>query len=168
MICPEIIITFDLRITPKWSQVEAEAFIQRVCDEAGDEITFDYILKGPIIPETPMTADNRWWTTFKSGCDLASVTKFLIKRTKSLRDITCKNNNTVFYRGIHLLPMICPGATDARFLREIGIPAFGFSPMNNTPILLHDNNEFVNEKVFLKGIEIYEKIIQNICSTEGD
>lgn len=60
--------------------------------------------------------------------------------------------------------MICPGATDARFVRELGIPAFEFSPINNTPSLLHDNNEFINEKVFLKGIEIYEEIIKNLSN----
>lgn len=62
--------------------------------------------------------------------------------------------------------MICPGATDARFLRAKGIPALGFSPMNNTPILLHDNDEFVNEKIFLRGIEIYETVLQKLTSSD--
>lgn len=38
-------------------------------------------------------------------------------------------------------PEIFPASTDARYFRELGIPAFGFSPMANTPILLHDHNE---------------------------
>ena len=38
-------------------------------------------------------------------------------------------------------PEIFPASTDARNFRELGIPAFGFSPMANTPILLHDHNE---------------------------
>lgn len=41
----------------------------------------------------------------------------------------------------------------------MGIPVLGFSPMNNTPILLHDHNERLNEKTFLRGIEIYQEII---------
>lgn len=56
------------------------------------------------------------------------------------------------------------GATDSRFLRRVGIPAFGFSPMNNTPILLHDHNEFINEVVFLRGIEIFCGIIEELAS----
>jgi aminoacylase len=36
---------------------------------------------------------------------------------------------------------IFPAATDCRFVRHAGIPGFGFSPMANTPILLHDHNE---------------------------
>lgn len=46
----------------------------------------------------------------------------------------------------------------------MGIPAFGFSPMNNTPVLLHDHNERLNEKVFLKGIDIFEDIISEMAS----
>lgn len=38
-------------------------------------------------------------------------------------------------------PEIFMASTDARFPRFEGIPSFGFSPMANTPILLHDHNE---------------------------
>lgn len=38
-------------------------------------------------------------------------------------------------------PEIFPASTDARYFRERGLPAIGFSPMANTPILLHDHNE---------------------------
>lgn len=38
-------------------------------------------------------------------------------------------------------PEIFPAATDSRYVRQEGIIAFGFSPMANTPILLHDHNE---------------------------
>ena len=45
----------------------------------------------------------------------------------------------------------------------MGIPAIGFSPMNNTPILLHDHDEFLNETVFLRGIDIFVDIVANIA-----
>ena len=38
-------------------------------------------------------------------------------------------------------PEIFPASTDARYFQERGLPAIGFSPMANTPILLHDHNE---------------------------
>ena len=47
---------------------------------------------------------------------------------------------------------------------QAGIPALGFSPMNNTPILLHDHNEFLNENVFMKGIDIYCEIIPAVAN----
>ena len=40
----------------------------------------------------------------------------------------------------------------SRYLREVGIPAIGYSPMPNTPTLLHDHDEFLNETIFLKEI----------------
>ncbi|CAJ2674015.1 unnamed protein product [Trifolium pratense] len=42
-------------------------------------------------------------------------------------------------------PEIFPASTDARYFRNLGLPAIGFSPMANTPILLHDHNEVVPE-----------------------
>lgn len=36
--------------------------------------------------------------------------------------------------------------------------------MNNTPVLLHDHDEFLNETVFLKGIDIYETLLENIVN----
>lgn len=67
----EIVITFDFRISPTWSEKEAEDFIDRVCRGAGDEVEYEYICKGPLIPETPLTPENKWWMTFKRGCDEA-------------------------------------------------------------------------------------------------
>lgn len=40
--------------------------------------------------------------------------------------------------------------------------------MNNTPILLHDNDEFLKADIYLKGIEIYKKIIANVADLEHD
>lgn len=44
--------------------------------------------------------------------------------------------------------------------------------MNRTPVLLHDHNEFLNEQVFLRGIDIYARLLPALASvpplpTEG-
>lgn len=59
---------------------------------------------------------------------------------------------------------VFPGGTDSRYIRSVGIPAIGFSPMNNTPVLLHDHDEYLEADVFLKGIEIYKKIIERVAN----
>lgn len=46
----------------------------------------------------------------------------------------------------------------------MGYKAIGFSPMINTPVLLHAHNEYLNEKVFLKGIDVYEKLIERLAN----
>jgi aminoacylase len=62
-------------------------------------------------------------------------------------------------------PQIFPAATDIRYVRAVGIPALGFSPINNTPVLLHDHNEFLNEKTFLRGIDIYCHLITELANS---
>lgn len=76
----------------------------------------------------------------------------------------CNNSESFIhtFRNVKIDPQVFPAATDSRFIRVKGIPAFGFSPINNTPILLHDHNEFLNEKIFLRGIEIFEGIIKDL------
>lgn len=61
-------------------------------------------------------------------------------------------------------PEIFFASTDCRYVRQEGIPAFGFSPMANTPVLLHDHNEFLNAKEYIKGITVYEEIIKAYSS----
>ncbi|XP_057500590.1 uncharacterized protein LOC130784649 isoform X1 [Actinidia eriantha] len=61
-------------------------------------------------------------------------------------------------------PEIFPASTDARVFRDKGLPAIGFSPMTNTPILLHDHNEFLRKDEYLKGVDIYESIIEAYAS----
>ena len=36
--------------------------------------------------------------------------------------------------GHTIVPQVFPAATDSRFLRELGVKAFGFSPMRNTEV----------------------------------
>lgn len=40
-----------------------------------------------------------------------------------------------------LVPEICTASTDMRYLRQKEIAAFGFSSIQDTPQLVHDNNE---------------------------
>ena len=55
---------------------------------------------------------------------------------------------------------------EARYLREYGIPSIGFSPMIREEILLHDHNERLNEKTFLRGVEIYETVLKNLAEVQ--
>jgi aminoacylase len=73
-----------------------------------------------------------------------------------------KNN----FRGCKIKPQIFPGGTDSCYIRALGIPAIGFSPMNHTPVLLHDHDEFLEADTYLRGIEIYKKIIQKVANVD--
>lgn len=130
-------IGFDMRITPSTDIVQFENKLREWVKEAGEGIEMEFLQKFTDQTMTSVSKEDPWFQAFTRATD-----KHQLK----------------------IEPRIFPAGTDSRYIREIGIPAFGFSPMNNTPILLHDHNEFLNEKIFLKGIEIFCDVISEIAS----
>lgn len=59
---------------------------------------------------------------------------------------------------------VMAGGTDIQYLRELNIPAIGFSPIIQTPILLHDHNEFLTADMYLTGIGIWKEIILKVAN----
>lgn len=53
---------------------------------------------------------------------------------------------------------------DSHCIFQVGIPVVGFSPINNTPVLLHANDEYLNTATFLKGIQVYLHIIPAVAN----
>lgn len=133
----EMDVSFDMRIPPTVNLQEFEEQIKRWCSEAGEGITYKFAQKHMGQNTTSTDDSDPWWNTFSSCCKSMNMT---------------------------LKKEIFPAATDSRFIRAVGLPAIGFSPMNHTPILLHDHNEYLNEQVFLKGIQVYEKLVPALAS----
>ncbi|XP_054266599.1 aminoacylase-1-like [Macrosteles quadrilineatus] len=133
---PELRAVFDCRVSLNYDHDEFEKWIDEVCKQAGEGVRVEIQDKKKRIEPTRLSDKNPWWVALKSQFDQMGV----------------KVNTQIF-----------PAATDARYIRGLGIPAFGFSPMNNTPVLLHDHDEFLNRKVFLNGIQIYVKLISALA-----
>mmetsp|Transcript_2486 Transcript_2486/g.3821 ORF Transcript_2486/g.3821 Transcript_2486/m.3821 type:complete len:366 (-) Transcript_2486:97-1194(-) len=70
--------------------------------------------------------------------------------------------------GLDFEPDVFPAATDSRFLRALGIRALGFSPMRNSEIMLHENDEYLEEKVFIEGVGVYVGLIEELSSQDRD
>ncbi|XP_072993828.1 uncharacterized protein [Typha latifolia] len=139
-------VGLDVRVPPN---VDPEALERRIAEEWAPSIrnlTYEFKQKASVHNKfgkpaiTAADSSNPWWTPLEEAVKKANG-----KLSK---------------------PEIFPAATDSRYFRELGIPAFGFSPMANTPILLHDHNEFLNKDEYLKGIEVYESIIRALASEE--
>jgi aminoacylase len=81
---------------------------------------------------------NPWWTVFE--------------------------NSVAAFDGAEITPLVFPAATDSRFLRAIGVRALGFSPIRNSPILLHEHNEYLEETVFLEGCRVYVTLLGSLAS----
>ncbi|XP_075039908.1 aminoacylase-1-like isoform X2 [Mixophyes fleayi] len=133
----EMSASFDLRIPPTVNLKEFESQLESWCRAAGDQVTWEYHLKCMNQRVTTPEDSNPWWKAFSDPC----------------KEI-----------GLKLKPEIFPASTDSYYIRAAGYDALGFSPMNNTPILLHDHNEYLNENVFLRGIQIYTRIIGSLAS----
>ncbi|XP_057445286.1 uncharacterized protein LOC130737514 [Lotus japonicus] len=137
---------FDIRVPPTADQESLERRIAEEWAPAGRNMSFTFKQKVPVYDKhgnpvlTKTDSSNPWWGLLKDAVQKAG--------------------------GKLGKPEIFPASTDSRYFREIGMPAIGFSPMANTPILLHDHNEFLNKDEYLKGIKIYESIIKTYASFE--
>lgn len=133
-------IGFDCRIKPDGYEsflAFLHDVIKRTPKQNDDEVTINTIQdSGPLVL-TDVETPSWWLDAFKKTCE----------------QMQCKLNWTVF-----------PAGTDSRYLRNEGYPALGFSPMIHTPVLLHDHNEYLHQDVFLRGIEIYVKMIENLTN----
>ncbi|GFN97465.1 aminoacylase-1-like, partial [Plakobranchus ocellatus] len=129
----------DMRLPPSITPSKMKVQIRKWCEDSGPEVDYEIIAETHSVETASLTEDNPWWVTFRDVC-------------KSV--------------DLEIQTEIFPAATDSRFYRKNGLQVLGFSPMNNTPILLHDNNEFLNEKVFLRGIDIYCKLIPALANLQ--
>ncbi|XP_033221955.1 aminoacylase-1-like [Belonocnema kinseyi] len=133
----ELNANFDIRIATDVNHEDFEKMIQEWIRESGEGITCSFPEKNPCVENTKLDNTNPFWVAFKQACD---------------------------ENGMNLEKGIFTGGTDSRYVRAAGIPAIGFSPIINTPVLLHDTDEFLNKDVFLRGIEIYEKLIPAVAN----
>ncbi|XP_060198052.1 uncharacterized protein LOC132627020 [Lycium barbarum] len=138
---------FDIRMPPTTDPQLMRKIIEEQWAPTWRNMTYEITEKGFLRdnkgrPLMTLASDsNPWWSIFNEA-----VTRAGGKLSK---------------------PEILASTTDARFMRRLGIPSFGFSPMKNTPILLHDHNEFLKDTVYLEGIKVYESIIKSLSSFEG-
>ncbi|KNC82183.1 hypothetical protein SARC_05522 [Sphaeroforma arctica JP610] len=128
----------DIRAPPNVTANDVHNLIDSYLEEG---VTATYIVNTPVNKLTAIDDTNPWWGVFTSACAEAGV---LLKE-----------------------PDIFPGGTDSRFLRAMGIPTVGFSPISNTPVLLHDHDEYLTESTYLDGVRAYERIISALANANG-
>ncbi|KAF5287543.1 hypothetical protein FQR65_LT12214 [Abscondita terminalis] len=133
----EFVMDMDCRIPLTTDITKWEEIVNQWCKESGEGVRVEYKSKPTHSPVTELVDSNYFWMVFR----------------KTFAEIGLKMKTAIF-----------PAGTDSDCLRKIGIPCLSFSPICNTPILLHDHNEHLNMNVFLRGIEIYTKILTAIAT----
>ncbi|CAG4941322.1 unnamed protein product [Parnassius apollo] len=128
--------SFDIRISPYEDHEAFEAMIQGWCKDAGDKVTMEYYVRNPEEKTTNIDGSDHFWNVL---------------------------HETILDMGLDINCVICPGTTDARYIRRQGISAIGFTPIRNTPLLLHAHNERLHVDEFKKGIDVMEKVLQAVA-----
>ncbi|KAL5278504.1 ACY1.2 family protein [Megaselia abdita] len=131
--------TVDCRIAINTNPVELENMIRTWCKDAGEGVEVFFPVQEKAVKPTELNSSNKYWKSMESALDAMKV----------------QVKPTIFY-----------AITDSRFLRSLGIPCFGISPLEKTPVLLHDHNEYVSVETYLKGIEFYKTIINNLADLD--
>ncbi len=125
---------FDIRVPPSVPLEEMEKLLHSWCDP--NEVTIEFVCKSAQHSISDISDKSLWWNDF-----LAAFEEL----------------------GIEVVSEVFPAGTDGTYLRLIGIPCFGFSPISGTPILLHDNDERLAITTFLEGIKTFEAVIQRLA-----
>lgn len=131
---------FDVRICPSLATSEFKAKMDEWCSAEGLSWKFapwTAPLHEHFLTETDR-AKNPFWGIFEDACEA---------------------------KGTEVEREIFPAGTDSRFLRALGVQAIGFSPMSGTPTLLHEHNEALSVATFLRGIGVYETVIDALACT---
>lgn len=121
-------VGFDIRVPPTVDEASLERRIAEEWAPRSRNMTFEVKQKVSVYDKfgkpviTATDESNHWWPLLEEA-----ITKAGRKLGK---------------------PEIAPASTDARYYRDRGLPALGFSPMANTPILLHDHNEVASLSLF--------------------
>mmetsp|Transcript_24497 Transcript_24497/g.28886 ORF Transcript_24497/g.28886 Transcript_24497/m.28886 type:complete len:471 (-) Transcript_24497:136-1548(-) len=143
--------SLDIRISPHVEPSKIKDMLDGWCkecsasEEDGHKVTWNHVLNSGSSMKHALTSRdaevNPWYGVFGSA----------------LEEI-----------GIKFTPEVFPAATDSRFLRLLGVRALGFSPMRNSEIMLHENDEYLDEEVFLEGIRVYVHLIEALGSQGSD
>ncbi len=129
---------FDMRVTPTTDLCNIKKMLDEWCAEEGLSWEMAPWTKPLMEHYTTNLDGSAWWDIFEGVV----------------------SNEC----GIALNKEVFPAATDSRFLRGAGIPAFGFSPIIGEEILLHEHNESIKVSTFLRGIGVYEKVVRAFAS----
>jgi acetylornithine deacetylase/succinyl-diaminopimelate desuccinylase-like protein len=127
----------DCRLLPNASK---EEFLLEVKKRVGDEIEIEVIGESQSVPPSPMDTD------------------FI----SAIKNFASKNDP-----GCPVVPLLLPGATDSRFLREKGIATYDLCPFRLTEkemLRIHGDNERISLNNLEFGMRMLFEIIREIST----
>jgi acetylornithine deacetylase/succinyl-diaminopimelate desuccinylase-like protein len=129
--------TLDCRLIPGSSK---ENFLKEIKKRLGDEIEIEGKMEGKSIPPSPFSTD-----LFQA-----------IQKFATTNDPDCP-----------VVPLLLPGATDSRFLRERGITTYDFCPFRlpeKEILRVHGNDERIAIENLTFGMRMLVEIIKEVAT----
>ncbi len=144
--------TFDVRLLP---DTVSAAFLERLkstmLQAANATPRIAVLHETPPVEASPV--EGRWWQALARG--LGGV------ETDGDKGAGTAKNSTA----PPLVPLFISGATDARYLRQIGIPTYGVSPFLYPPEVrrgIHGIDERVPVREFVQGVERMKRVVAEL------
>ncbi|KAJ0175490.1 hypothetical protein K1T71_008649 [Dendrolimus kikuchii] len=123
MIPTTVIVGIDMRLSVDSKITDIEKLIKSWMNAAGNQTEIFYNRRVERSDETAIDDSNLFWVAMK-------------------RILT--------NMGMDVVPIVFPATSDIMVLRNMGIPAFGFSAKTATIPRFHDNDEYLNVITFIK------------------
>ena len=148
---PEAKCSLDIRISPHVPPIDIKNMLTSWCEECSLQDD-----------SSENCAKLSWEFLPGQGNDaMEHAVTSMDSKVNPWYDIFSESMNNM---GLEFVAEVFPAATDSRFLRALGIRALGFSPMRNSEILLHENDEYLLKDIFLEGVSIYVTLIKDLGS----
>lgn len=173
-----------IRILPGWNFTDVENMLENIAEmsrlgsetDPSNEVFITYTSKSVESGETIADDTNPWWTVLQGICrelyvigiykhtnkKIISNLLVVFLRVKKLNLMSGSHIKLLYCRDVKCPSAVSNGATDGRYVRSVGISAFGLTPFLNTPDVAHQDDEWISEDEFLKGIDRYELIISRL------
>ncbi|XP_045768677.1 uncharacterized protein LOC123869722 [Maniola jurtina] len=132
-------VVIDVRLSVEQKVSDFLSLINSWLSQLSSTTTVDFIRRVETSAATAVDDSNPYWV--------------------AIRD-TMKNF------GFRVVPTVCPATSDMLLLREIGIPAIGFSSRTNMIKKAHDVDEYIPVEKFLRGIDIYVALIKSLANLQ--
>ncbi|KAJ0175489.1 hypothetical protein K1T71_008648 [Dendrolimus kikuchii] len=133
----KVLVGVDMRLSADFEISDVEKMVKSWMDAAGNNTEISYIRRVDRSDKTAMDNSNPFWVAMERA-----LTNF----------------------GMEVVPAVCPATTDILPLRNMGIPAIGFSAKTATASRYHNKDEYLNVKTFIKGIDVYYEVIKAIAN----
>jgi acetylornithine deacetylase/succinyl-diaminopimelate desuccinylase-like protein len=138
----QVDIDVDVRTLPGQTQADVEAYLDEALGDLADRVE---VVEAHDDPATASPVDTPLWDALGRASDAV-------------------------YAGSHLVPMLCVGATDARFFRRLGTTSYGFGlfsqkvDFDSFSRMFHGDDERVDTESLRLSTELWEAVARDMLA----